>query len=61
MTPPRKIDERDVDQLLAALTDRQIADLFDLPEQDVMELRQSRKNVPSKARAEQKPNGKSKT
>ena len=42
MAPPRKIDERDVDGLLAALTDRQIADLFEMSEFDVAELRISR-------------------
>ena len=48
MAPPRKIDERDVDGLLAALTDRQIADLFKMTESDVSELRISRQpKIPS--------------
>jgi hypothetical protein len=42
MAPPRKIDERDVDRLMAALSDRQIADLFGMPELEVMKLRLSR-------------------
>ena len=39
MAPPRQIDERDVDRLLAGLTDTQIANLFDMTEQEVSELR----------------------
>jgi hypothetical protein len=43
MAPPRQIDERDVDRLLAGLTDIQIASLFDMTEQEVSELRLSRR------------------
>ena len=43
MAPPRQIDERDVDRLLAGLTDTQIANLFDMTEQEVSELRLSRR------------------
>ena len=39
----RQIDERDVDRLLAALTDRQIADLYDMTELEVYRLRKSRR------------------
>ncbi|MFT5510382.1 MAG: shikimate kinase [Hyphomicrobiaceae bacterium] len=39
----RNIDERDVDQLLAALSDRQIAELFGMSEMEVFDLRQSRR------------------
>lgn len=37
--PPRKIDERDLDELLKHLSDRQIADLYDMPIQEVQNLR----------------------
>ena len=37
--PPRKIDERDLDELLKHLSDRQIADLYDMPIQEVQSLR----------------------
>ena len=48
MAPPRKIDERDIDGLLAALTDRQIANLYEMSELEVSELRISRQpKVPS--------------
>jgi hypothetical protein len=39
----RNIDERDVDRLLAALSDRQIAELFGISETEVFDLRQSRR------------------
>lgn len=39
MAPRRPIDERDIDDLLASLTDRQIADLFEMTEAEVSSLR----------------------
>ena len=42
MAERREIDERDIDQLLKALSDRQIADLFGLSEAEVSNLRRSR-------------------
>ncbi len=42
MTERREIDERDIDRLLAALTDLQIAELFGWAEVEVSELRRSR-------------------
>jgi hypothetical protein len=42
MAPRRQIDERDVDRLLASLTDTQIANLFDMTECEVSDLRLSR-------------------
>lgn len=44
MPERRDIDERDIDHLLAALTDLQIAALFGMPEEEVFKLRQSRQN-----------------
>lgn len=44
MQARRPIDDRDVDRLLDMLTDRQIADLFGMKEEEVTELRRSRKN-----------------
>ncbi len=43
MPPTRPIDERDIDGLLARLSDRQIADLFGLPEESVAALRRQRR------------------
>jgi hypothetical protein len=43
MDPPRQIDERDVNRLLAGLTDMQIANVFGMTEQEVSELRLSRR------------------
>jgi hypothetical protein len=43
MAPPRQIDERDVNRLLAGLTDMQIANVFGMTEQEVSELRLSRR------------------
>lgn len=42
MSERREIDERDVDRLLGALSDRQIADLFGMSEAEVTDLRRSR-------------------
>ena len=53
MAERREIDERDIDQLLKALTDRQIADLFGMSEVEVMQLRQSRQSKLPAARPEQ--------
>ena len=44
MAERREIDERDVDRLLAALTDLQIAELFGMTETEVSELRQLRQS-----------------
>lgn len=39
MESPRKIDERDLEELLKHLTDRQIGELYDLPIETVQRLR----------------------
>jgi hypothetical protein len=49
----RKIDKRDLDQLLMHLSDRQIADLYDMPIKEVQRLRfarmrQKKNNEPRK-------------
>ena len=41
----RKIDERDVDVLLQALTDRQLARLYGLSEGEVAAVRRGRKRT----------------
>ena len=43
MTSKRHIDERDVDRLLSALSDIQIASVFSMPLDEVLALRQSRR------------------
>ena len=43
MPPKRFIDERDIDDLLASLTDRQIAGLFGMPEAEVATIRRARR------------------
>ena len=43
MAARRTIDIRDVDRLLSALSDVQIANVFDMPVGEVFELRQSRR------------------
>ncbi len=45
MTERRDIDPHDIDRLLAALTDRQIANVFGWHEQVVSHLRLSRKEL----------------
>lgn len=40
----RDIDERDIDRLLAALTDSQIASLYGMSEMEVHRLRRARRN-----------------
>lgn len=47
MLPKNPIDERDIDELLASLTDRQIADLFHLSEETVAKIRRQRRLVGS--------------
>lgn len=42
MAERREIDERDIDRLLAALTDVQIAALFGMTNADVYRMRQAR-------------------
>lgn len=59
MAERREIDERDLDQLLKALTDRQIANLFGMSEAEVMQLRQSRQPKLPVARPERKKSDKS--
>lgn len=44
MQARRPIDERDIDRLLGMLTDRQIADLFGMQEDEVTELRRLHKS-----------------
>ncbi len=49
MANRREIDERDIDRLLAALTDRQIAELFGMSEVEVSQLRRAqRPNLPTR-------------
>ena len=43
MPTKRLIDERDIDDLLASLTDRQIAGLFGMPEAEVATIRRQRR------------------
>jgi hypothetical protein len=43
MVERRDIDERDIDQLLAALSDRQIAELYGMAPEDVSRLRKMRR------------------
>ena len=43
MSERREIDERDIDRLLVALTDQQIARLFGWTEAEVYRLRRSRR------------------
>ncbi len=44
MVKKREIDERDIDRLLSALTDLQIAELFGMTETAVFRLRQERRS-----------------
>ena len=50
MPERREIDERDLDRLLMALTDRQIANLYGMTEQEVYRLRVSRQSKPPGSR-----------
>ena len=43
MLPKSPIDERDLDNLLASLTDRQIAALFGMTEENVANIRRLRR------------------
>lgn len=45
MAERREIDERDIDKLLSALTDRQIANVFGWSEIEVSRLRLTRRNA----------------
>ncbi len=45
MNARRNIDERDIDRLLSALSDHQIAELFGLTETEVFELRRKRRRL----------------
>jgi hypothetical protein len=45
----RDIDERDIDRLLAALTDTQVAALFGMSEIEVYQLRRNRRDKKEKA------------
>jgi hypothetical protein len=47
MPTRRPIDERDIDELLASLTDRQIADLFGGSEAEIAAIRRQRRSVRS--------------
>jgi hypothetical protein len=53
MTERRNIDERDIDSLLAGLTDTQIAAVFGMTEMEVYTLRQSRGSQLSPSRSNQ--------
>ena len=53
MTERRNIDERDIDSLLAALTDTQIAAVFGMTETEVYTLRQSRESQLPPSRSNQ--------
>jgi hypothetical protein len=59
MPDRRKIDERDVDRLLAALTDTQIASLYGMSEVEVFKLRQERQSRPANSGPDQEGDGKS--
>lgn len=61
MVERRNIDERDIDRLLAALTDTQIASVFGMTEEEVFRLRQSRQSKPARAQSEQKSNRETKS
>ena len=61
MPDRRKIDERDVDRLLAALTDTQIASLYGMSELEVHELRRSRRTMQPKSHGSTKKDGKTKS
>lgn len=52
MAPPKAIDDRDIDQLLAALTDQQLAELFSMALHDVAMLRRRRRRERQRAQAE---------
>jgi len=56
MTERRNIDERDIDSLLAALTDTQIAAVFGMTETEVYTLRQSRESQLSSSRSGEQGN-----
>jgi hypothetical protein len=60
MARRREIDERDIDTLLAALTDLQIADLYGIALAEVSEIRQSRQPKPPSARQKPKKDGEAK-
>ena len=60
MAERRDIDERDIDRLLAALTDTQIAAVFGMTGEEVFKLRQSRQPKPSRSGPQQKDSGRSK-
>jgi hypothetical protein len=53
----RSIDERDIDDLLASLTDRQIAELFAMPEREVAALRRQRRAAVSHPSRDTEPDG----
>ena len=55
MPKRRDIDEQDIDRLLAALTDRQIADLYGMTDLEVYRLRKSRQPKPPIPPAKTKP------
>ena len=59
MPSRRDIDERDIDRLLAALTDTQIASLYGMSEVEVYRLRRARRTNPSIARPKRGRDGKS--
>jgi hypothetical protein len=61
MAEHRDIDDRDIDQLLSALTDRQIASLFGMSEAEVYDLRQSRLRKHPAVRQDQKSHKPSKS
>jgi len=61
MTARREIDERDIDQLLAALSDHQIAELFGLTEFEVFELRRQRRQQRQREVEQQARRNQSKT
>lgn len=51
MPARRDIDERDVDRILAALTDTQIAALYGMSEIEVFRLRRSREAAKAKPKS----------
>ncbi len=57
MASKRPIDERDIDDLLASLTDRQIAKLFGMSDAEVAALRRDRRLKTDGAGDSDKANG----
>ena len=59
MPSRREIDERDIDRLLAALSDTQIAALYGMTEVEVYRLRRARRAIPAERARKKEDDGKS--